>query len=101
MRVGDDAASAAERHHRRVDHLGEFENFVACIDSATADEDHRMLACLDERRGGLDPVWIGFWRREQLEWFGRADFGALGEHVPRHFQRHRAATARQHFLERT
>ena len=31
MRVGDDAAPAAERHHGRVDHLGQFQNFLARV----------------------------------------------------------------------
>ena len=37
---------------------------------------------------------------KRLEHLGGADVRALREHVPRHFQRHRAAAARQHFLKR-
>ncbi len=59
MGVGDDAAAAAERHHRRVDHLGQFKDFLARMDRAAADEDHRPLAGLDEISGGLDTVRVG------------------------------------------
>ena len=44
MGVGDDAAAAAERHHRRVDQFGQLEDLVARVDRAAADEDHRRLA---------------------------------------------------------
>ena len=44
MGVADDAAPAAERHHRRVDQFGKLEDFIARIDGAAADEDHRRLA---------------------------------------------------------
>ena len=56
MRVGDDAAAAAERHDRRVDHLGQLENFLARMDRAAADKDHRRLAAGDQRRGVFDAV---------------------------------------------
>ena len=100
MRVGDDTAPAAERHHGRVDHFGEFEDFLARMDRAAADKDHRPLAGFDERGGRLDSIRIGQWCGEQIERPGGADLRTLGEHVPRHFQRHRTAAARQHFLKR-
>ena len=100
MRVGDDAAAAAERHDRRVDHLGEFEDFLARMDRAAADEDHRPLAALDQCGRRLDAVRIGLRGGKGSNDLGRADLRALGEHVPRHFQRNRAAAARQHFLKR-
>ena len=100
MGVGDDAAAAAERHHWRVDQFGQFEDFIAGVNGAAADEDHRRLAAGYQRGRGLDAVGIGLRRRQQIERFCRADLGALREHVPRHFQRHRPAPARQHFLER-
>ncbi len=67
MRVGDDAAAAAERYHRRVDHFGEFEDFLAGVDRAAADKDHRPLAAGYQRRRGLDPVRIGLRVGEGIE----------------------------------
>ena len=46
--IGDDAASAAERHDRRIDQFGEFKDFIAGLDRARADEDHRRFACRDQ-----------------------------------------------------
>ncbi len=100
MRVGDDAAAAAEGDDRCVDHLGEFEDFLAGMDRARADEDHRPLARCDQRGRFLDAVRIGLRRGEGIEHLRGTDVGALGEHVPRHFQRDRAAPARHHLLER-
>ena len=67
MRVGDDAAAAAERHHRRVDHFGELEDFLARVDRAAADEDHRPLAAGDQRGGRLDAVRVGLRGGEGIE----------------------------------
>ena len=67
MRVADDAAAAAERHHRRVDQFGEFEDFLARVNGAAADKDHRRLAGRDQRGGGLDAFGIGLRRRERIE----------------------------------
>ena len=100
MRVGDDAAAAAEGYDRRVDHLGEFQNLLAGMDGAAADKNHRRLAAGNQHGRRLDTVRVGFWRREGIEHFCRAHLSALGEDIPRHFQRHRSAAARQHFLER-
>ena len=41
MGIGDDAASAAEGDGRRIEHLGKLEDFLARMDRAAADEDHR------------------------------------------------------------
>ena len=69
MRVADDAASAAERHHRRVDQFGEFQDFIARVDGAAADKDHRRLAARDQRGGSLDAFGIGLRRRKKIERF--------------------------------
>ena len=100
MGVADDAAAAAERHHRRVDQLRKLEDFIGRLDGAAADKNHRRLAAGDQRGGGLDAFRVGPRRRKRIERLGGADFRTLGEHVPRHFQRSRAAPSRQHFLER-
>ena len=100
MGVADDATAAAERHHRRVDQFGQFEDFIARVDGAAADEDHRRLAAGDQRRRGLNPFGIRLWRRERIERLCGGHVRALREHVPRHFQRCGPAAARQHFLER-
>ncbi len=99
MRVTDDAAAAAERHDRRVDHLCKREDFLARVNCAAADKNHRRLAVRDQRSRGLDAIAIGPWRRQEIERFHGADLGALREHIPGHFQGHRSAPARQHFLE--
>ena len=99
MRVGNDAASAAKRHDRRIDQFRKLNNFIARINCTAADEYHRRLAVRDQRGGGLDPLGIGQRRRKTLQRFCRAGLRALGEHVPGHFQRDRAAAAREHFLE--
>jgi len=90
---------AAEGDGRRIQHLGKLENFLARMDRAAADEDHGMLAGLDQRGRRFDAIWIGRRRGEGIIDLRLADFGALGEHVPRHLQRDRAAAAGQHFLE--
>ena len=69
MRVGDDAAPAAERHHRRVDQFRKLEDFIGRVNGAAADEDHRRLARRDQRRGVLDAVGVGLRRRKQIERF--------------------------------
>ena len=99
MGIGDDAAAAAEGNCRRIKHLGKLEDILARMDGAAADKNHRVLAGLDQRRGGLDAVRVGQWGGERAVDLCLADLGALGEHVPWHFQRCRPAAARQHFLK--
>jgi len=86
-----------EQREKKIEQL---QDFIAGVNGAAADENHRRLAACDQRRGGLDAFAVGLRRRKRFERFCRAGFGALREHVPWHFQRDRAAAARQHFLER-
>ena len=58
------------------------------------------LAARDQRRRLLDAVAVRQRRRERIERLCDGAVGALREHVPRHFQRHRTAAARHHLLER-
>ena len=67
MRVGDDAAAAAERHDGRIDHFGELEDFLAGVDRTAADKDHRPLAARNQRRRRLDAVRIGLRGGEGIE----------------------------------
>jgi hypothetical protein len=67
VRVADDAAAAAERHHRRVDQFRKLENFIAGVNSPAADEDHRRLAISDQGGCGLDALGIGLRRRKGIE----------------------------------
>ncbi len=99
MGIADDAAAGAERDHGRVDHLGECEDVVARIHRARADEDHRRFARLDQRGCGLDAIRIGRGRGERFKRRRCGGFRALREHIPRHFQRHRAAAAGHHLLK--
>ena len=101
MRVGDDAAAAAEGNSRRVQHLGKLDDFIARMDGAAADKDHRVLAGLDQRGRSLDAIGIRGGRRQGGVDLRLTDLGTLGEHIPRHFQRRRPAPARQHFLKGT
>jgi hypothetical protein len=59
VRVGNNTAAAAERHHGRVDHFSQFEDFLAGVDRAAADKDHRPLAARYQRRRRLDTIRIG------------------------------------------
>ncbi len=99
MRIGDDAAAAAEGDDGRIDRFRELQDLLACMDRAAADKDHRPLAGCDQRRRILDAVRVGERRGEAVEHLCRAGRGALGEDVPRHFQRDGAAAPRQHFLK--
>ncbi len=99
MCIGDDAAAAAERDHRRIDGLGKLQNLLARMDRAAADEDHRPLAARYQRRRIPDAVRIGQRGREGIEHLRRAGRGALGEDVPRHLQRGRSPASRQHLLK--
>ena len=98
MAIGDDAAPAAEGHDRRVDHLGQREDFVARIDRAAADPDHRRLAPVISAAAGLirSGSGCGAGKRSAAP---AARSRPLREQVPRHLQRDRAAAARQHLLE--
>jgi hypothetical protein len=69
VRIADDAASAAERHHRRVDQFGKLEDFITGVNGAAADKDHRRLAAGDQRGSGLDALGVGLRCREKIERF--------------------------------
>ena len=100
MRVGDDAAAAAERHDRRVDQFGKLQNFIARMDRAAADEDHRRLAAAISAAAALTRSGSGSGAGNGSNGFAGADVRALREHVPGHFQRDGSAPSRQHFLKR-
>src|ERR1039458_617403 len=65
-----------------VEQFGKLKDFIARVNGAAADEDHRRFAAGDQRGGGLDPLRIGLRCGEQIERLCCGHVGALREHVP-------------------
>ncbi len=101
MSVIDNAASAAERYHRRIDALGQRADLGRGMQRTAADPEHRRLRLVQQLRQCGDALGIGQRLRVAWQWILRGDFGRCAELVPRHFQRDRALASRQHLLEGT
>jgi len=54
---------------RRVDQFGKLEDFIAGVNGAAADEDHRRLAAGDQRAAALTRFGVGLRCREKIERF--------------------------------
>ena len=59
MAVIDDAASAAERHHGRVDAFRQRADLGCCVQRTAADPQHRRLRLIQQFGQRGDPVGIG------------------------------------------
>ena len=99
MPVIDDAASAAERHHRCVDAFSQRADLGRRMQRTATDPQHRRLRLVQQLRQCGDALGIGQRLRMSRQWILRGDFGRCPELVPRHFQRDRAGASRQHLLE--
>ena len=84
---------------RRLQHLGQRRELLACVHRAAADDDQRPLSRAKQFRRGLDRVAID----RRVVWLGRSGQfhrRLLRPDIERAFDRHRPRPARQQLAER-
>ncbi len=98
--AGDDPAAAAKRDDRRLQQLGQLEHLAARVERAAADHDHRVSRPLQQVRGALERGRVG--ERGDLAGVRVDERNGLGlvEHLPGHFERHRAWSSARGLAER-
>jgi hypothetical protein len=93
MAVADHALAAGIGDDRRLQPLGQRQNFRARRHRAAADINQRRLGLGEQRRRLVDRLGVGRRRRRRSTRLGQVDRGVHRHDVERHLERHRAGPA--------
>ena len=93
MPVADDALAAGIGDYRRLQFLGDGEQFGAGLGAAAADIDHRLFGGGEQRGGLVDQLRVGRRRRGRCLDLRQRHLALQRHDVERHLERHRPRPA--------